>query len=182
MDGENTRRRFLRLAGVGTGLVLAGCSENSASGSTTADAPTDAPTTAATTAAETETETETQTRTEAPSKMSTVFHFSESGASNQEHALANVANLLATDMVEMENTVLVANGKGIYLLTRAESAAPDSVRSLIDEGASFRACSNSMDALDVSEDELIDGVEVVPAGVGELTRLQAEGYAYIETP
>lgn len=186
MDGEDTRRRFLELAGVGAGLVLAGCSSEAGSGATTADAAeTDA------TAAETETdpetespaETETESETATPDAMSTVFHFSKSGESEQKHALNNVANLLSTDMVETANAVLVANGAGIYLLAAERSYFPDRVRSLLAEGASFRACSNSMEALGVAESDLIDGVEVVPAGVGELTRLQAaEGYAYIETP
>ncbi len=184
MDGEDTRRRFLELAGVGTGLVLAGCAGDAGSGSTTAGA-------TETDAAASETETEARAGTESPTAtetathdtMSTVFHFSESGETEQKHALSNVANLLSTDMVETEETVLVANGAGIYLLAAERSYFPDRVRSLLSEGATFRACSNSMEALNVAESDLIDGVEVVPAGVGELTRLQAaEGYAYIETP
>lgn len=182
MDGEDTRRRFLELAGVGTGLVLAGCAGDAGSGSTTADA---TETDAAASETETRAETGAPTATETPTHdtMSTVFHFSESGESEQKHALNNVANLLSTDMVETEETVLVANGAGIYLLAAERSYFPDRVRSLLSEGASFRACSNSMEALNVAESDLIDGVEVVPAGVGELTLLQAaEGYAYIETP
>lgn len=182
MDGEDTRRRFLELAGVGTGLVLAGCSSEGGSGQPAADATeTDA---AATDATETRTESPTETETEPATQdaMNTVFHFSESGESEQKHALNNVANLLSTDMVEMEDTVLVANGAGVFLLAAERSYVPDRVRSLLAEGASFRACANSMGALDVAESDLIDGVETVPAGVGELTRLQTEGYAYIETP
>ena len=185
MDGDNTRRRFLELAGVGTGLALAGCSSEAGSGSTTADATETDATTASETETRTETEspTESETETAAPTAMNTVFHFSASGESEQKHALNNVANLLSTDMVEMENTVLVANGAGVYLLVADQSYFPDRVRSLSEAGASFRACANSMEALDVAASDLIDGVEVVPAGVGELTRLQAgEGYAYIETP
>ena len=186
MDGEGTRRRFLELAGVGTGLVLAGCSSEAGSGSTAADA-TEADAAGASetetgTAAGTESPAETETETATQNGMNTVFHFSESGESEQKHALNNVANLLSIDMVEMENTVLVANGAGIYLFAAERSYFPDRVRSLLEEGASFRACANSMAALDVAGSDLIDGVEVVPAGVGELTRLQAEGYAYIETP
>lgn len=114
--------------------------------------------------------------------MSTVFHFSSS-PDEQHHALANVANLLADDSIDVETVVLVANGRGVELLTTSGSEHPDRVRSLLAAGVSFRACRNSMDALDVSERDLVDGVETVPSGVGELTKLQArEGYAYIETP
>nr|WP_254283019.1 DsrE family protein [Halomicroarcula limicola] len=114
--------------------------------------------------------------------MSTVFHFA-SDTDEQQHALNNVANLLADDSTEVENVVLVANGAGIKLLAESTSEQPDRVRSLVEDGVSFRACQNSMDAFSITESELIDGVETVPAGVGELTKLQArENYAYIETP
>ena len=40
-----------------------------------------------------------------------------------------------------------------------------------------------MAAFDMDESDLVEGVETVPAGVGELTKLQAkENFAYIETP
>ena len=185
MDAENTRRRFLELAGVSAGALLAGCSGDGGSGSTPTDAAeTDATDAAPATTAETETDiaTETQTETETPQQMSTVFHFAKAGESNQERALSNVRNLLETDMVDMESIVLVANSKGIHLLTKEGAHYPDEVQSLTDAGVSFRVCANTMEGIGITESDLLDGVEVVPAGVGELTKLQTEGYAYIETP
>jgi hypothetical protein len=180
MSEQRTRRRFLTVAGVGAGTFLTGCLGGSGD-----DPGTDAPqtTSEATTQTQTSTETETETETtpDEPEPMSTVFHFSSPDESSQEHAVANVANLLATDL-NMEAVVLVANGKGIRMLTTEQSAVADDVESLIEKGASFRACENSMSALGISESDLIDGVETVPAGVGELTTLQADGFAYIETP
>lgn len=177
---SRSRRRFLELAGVGTGLVVAGCTGTSESSTDTPTPPDESGTeTPPPTPAETETETSTP---EPEPTMSTVFHFAQ-GIDEQNHAVANVANLLADDSTDVENVVLVANGKGIKLLVEEESDQGDRVRELLDEGVSFRACENSMDALDVSESELIEGVETVPAGVGELTKLQVrDDYAYIETP
>ncbi|SFL14084.1 hypothetical protein SAMN04487950_2690 [Halogranum rubrum] len=175
---SRSRRRFLELAGVGTGLVVAGCTGSSESSTDTPTPPDESGTeTPPPTSAETETETSTPEPT-----MSTVFHFAQ-GIDEQNHAVANVANLLADDSTDVENVVLVANGAGIKLLVEEESDQADRVRELLDEGVSFRACENSMDALDVSEADLIEGVETVPAGVGELTKLQVrDDYAYIETP
>ncbi|SEO79110.1 Intracellular sulfur oxidation protein, DsrE/DsrF family [Halogranum amylolyticum] len=172
---SRSRRRFLELAGVGTGLVVAGCTGSTDGSTETATSPT----TDATTQRPEETETNTP---ESEPTMSTVFHFA-SDVDEQNHAVANVANLLADESTDVENVVLVANGRGIELLTESGSEEVDRVRELLDEGVSFRACENSMKALDVDESELIDGVETVPAGVGELTKLQVrDDYAYIETP
>jgi intracellular sulfur oxidation DsrE/DsrF family protein len=173
---SRSRRRFLELAGVGTGLVVAGCTGSTEGSTETATSPT-------ATDATTQQPEETETNTPKPEPtMSTVFHFS-SDVDEQNHAVANVANLLADESTDVENVVLVANGRGIKLLTQEGSDEAERVRELIDQGVSFRACENSMEALDVDESDLIDGVETVPAGVGELTKLQArDNYAYIETP
>ena len=184
MGDERTRRRILELAGVGAGLSLAGC----VGGSDAAGGPTDgSPTALTTTTTRRETATDTRTNTRTPTEtpqpsMSTVFHFS-SGPGEQNHAVANVSNLLADDSVDVEDVVLVANGRGIELLTTDDSRHPGAVRDLVGKGVAFRACENSMAALDVEPDDLVEGVETVPSGVGELTKLQArDGYAYIETP
>lgn len=179
MREQKTRRRFLTLAGVGAGTVLTGClgSGSESENDTTETATTQPQTT------ETESTTEEETTTDEPESesMSTVFHFSSADESSQKHATANVKNLIETDL-NVENVVLVANGRGIYMLTNEQSTVVSAVASLIDDGASFRVCENSMSALGVEESDLVDGVETVPAGVGELTKLQSNGYAYIETP
>ncbi|MBX0294727.1 DsrE family protein [Haloarcula nitratireducens] len=176
MADEHPRRTVLRWAGGLTAVGVAGCSGDGDAGSGTSADSTDTETATAE-----PTETETETTTPQPT-MSTVFHFA-SDTDKQKHALNNVANLLADDSTEVENVVLVANGAGIKLLAESTSEQPDRVRSLVEDGVSFRACENSMDAFSITESELIDGVETVPAGVGELTKLQArENYAYIETP
>jgi hypothetical protein len=114
--------------------------------------------------------------------MSTVSHFA-SDPDEQTHALANVANLLDDASTDVDDVVLVANGRRIKLLAESASNHSDRVTDLIERGVSFRACNNSVTALDVGEADIIDGVETVPAGVGELAKLQArDGFAYIETP
>ncbi|WP_148413532.1 DsrE family protein [Haloferax sp. KTX1] len=180
MRKSNTRRRFLAVTGVGAGTILTGCLGGAGDESTqTTTEPPDEETQTPT--EEPDPTTEEDTTPSEPESMSTVFHYSSPDESSQQHAVANVANLLETDL-NLEDVVLVANGRGIRLLTSEESAVASKVKTLIDEGASFRACENSMSALDVTESDLIEGVETVSAGVGELTKLQSQGYAYIETP
>jgi len=169
MGTEHDRRRFLGLAAGSSALVVAGCSAAPGDIGASSGSP-----------AETDASTETDTPT--TQSMSTVFHFAK-GPDYQAHALANVANLLDDPSTDVENVVLVANGQGIKLLAASASAHPDRVANLLDRGVAFRACENSMAALDIEHSDLIEGVETVPAGVGELTKLQArDDFAYIETP
>jgi len=78
----------------------------------------------------------------------------------------------------------VCFGPGLNLLRaqRSESVSAenhDRIASLMTYGASFRACRQSMDAMDLAPEDLIDGVEVVPSGVLKMARLQQEGAAYV---
>ncbi|KTG10225.1 hypothetical protein AUR64_11615 [Haloprofundus marisrubri] len=181
MDSEHTRRRVLELAGVGTGLALAGCvgggTDAPASTGDTAS-PTSEPTE---TPEETDTATETETETPDPT-MSTVFHFT-GDVSQQEHALGNVSNLLADDTIDLDDVVLLVNGSGFRLVLAEQTEHAEKLTELLDEGVSIRACENTMERFSATEDDLVDGVGTVPSGVGELTKLQAgDGYAYIKTP
>ena len=178
----HTRRRFLTLVSAGAGTVLTGCLGGGSDPEPTSETTTVATETGTQTeSTDTESTTDEETTTDEPESMSTVFHFSSADESTQKHATANVKNLIAADL-NVEDVVLVANGRGIHMLTTEHSAVASEVKRLIDDGAAFRACENSMSALGVTQSDLIDGVETVPAGVGELTKLQSKGYAYIETP
>jgi intracellular sulfur oxidation DsrE/DsrF family protein len=179
-DRTGTRRRFLRAAGAGSVVALAGCTgggSGTTTDATTTDATTDRTTTAATETTETETETETTTETPA---MNAVLHFSGS-ADQQNHAVANTENLLADETTPIESVALVANGAGVMLLTE-DSTQPDAVEQLAEEGVALLACENSLRAKDLTEEDLLEGVETVPAGVGELVKKQDAGYAYIKIP
>jgi intracellular sulfur oxidation DsrE/DsrF family protein len=56
----------------------------------------------------------------------------------------------------------------------------DWVEQLSAKGVQFRICQNSMNALRLTQKDLIDKVEIVPSGVAEIARLQAkEGFVYI---
>jgi hypothetical protein len=184
MSAESGRRRFLELVGGTAVLTLAGCTAVSRTDSdeSASDSPAE---TDASTSTGTATATETETPTETPepeTSMSTVFHFA-GATGDQKHAIANVTNLLNDSSTTVEDVVLVANGRGIKLLSSSLSEHADDVAELVERGVSFRACQNSMAAFDMDESDLVEGVETVPAGVGELTKLQAkENFAYIETP
>ena len=110
----------------------------------------------------------------------TVFHLVNGDADEQELTLTLAENLTKDDTIDMEDVAILAQAEGIDPVT-ADGDQSDHVRSLIEEGVSVKACSNTLDMFDLSQTDLVDGVEVVSSGVGELTRLQNDGYAYIST-
>ncbi|MFC7139898.1 DsrE family protein [Halosimplex aquaticum] len=108
--------------------------------------------------------------------MKAVFHHSD--ADKHSQVLGNVENLLDDDTLDLESVALVANSGGLGLLTR-DSDHRDGVEALQERGVDFKQCENTLEGTDVTPDDLLDGVELVSSGVGELTRLQSGGYAYI---
>ena len=56
----------------------------------------------------------------------------------------------------------------------------EKMAALAKEGILFTACGNALKANQLNAEELYPFVEVVSAGVVELAKRQAEGYAYIK--
>jgi len=110
--------------------------------------------------------------------MDVVFHHSNDDPTLHTRVCNNIENLLDDETVEADQVVLVANSGGLGLLT-ADSAHRTRIAALADRGVRFVQCRNTLVGTDTAEGDLLDGVEVVPSGVGELARLQAAGYAYL---
>lgn len=111
--------------------------------------------------------------------MKAVFHHSNDDPDLHARVVGNVANLLDDDTIYLDAVAVVANSGGLELL-RDESPEREQVEALLDRGVAFKQCSNTIAGTDVTEADLIDGVELVSSGVGELTRLQDDGYAYLK--
>lgn len=109
--------------------------------------------------------------------MRTVFH--HSARDEHEHVLANVENLLADGSLDVAGLAVVTNADGVHLL-RTDGDHAERVRDLLDEDVEFVACENSLDSRDIDPADLVDGVETARSGVGELTRRQGRGYAYVK--
>jgi len=112
-------------------------------------------------------------------KYRVVIHLDESGKARGELVLRNIENLIADlgeNNVEIE---LVANGEGITALLKSPNLHGEQVERFSAKGVHFVACAKTMRQLDLTKDALLDLVEIVPAGVGELVKKQAQGWAYI---
>jgi len=108
--------------------------------------------------------------------LGTVFHVPEREPAYGERAFRNVQNLLDDETADSDVTVVCNSGGINHLLASAPTA--EQVRELLEAGVTIYACRNSMGD-EVSRSDLVDGVEVVPTAMGELTRRQAAGDTYI---
>lgn len=105
--------------------------------------------------------------------MNVIFHLSESV--RFDHCYANIINLIKLQS-DVETIELLVNGEAITLLKHGNN---DKISRLI-PSVNVVACNNAMIAHQISEEDLVEGVNVVPAGVYELVKKQNEGYAYIK--
>jgi intracellular sulfur oxidation DsrE/DsrF family protein len=114
-------------------------------------------------------------------KRKLVIQVSSADALTQKIALNNAVNIqkaLGIDNVAVE---IVAYGPGLGLLTNA-SAQKERVASLAMQDITFSACGNTMKKVAKKSGKkpmLIEGVQVVPAGVIRIMELQEQGYSYI---
>ncbi|ELZ15932.1 hypothetical protein C478_04319 [Natrinema thermotolerans DSM 11552] len=107
-----------------------------------------------------------------------MFHLIADESAQRATALTIAQNLTEDDSVDVDDIAIVAQADGIEPLT-AGGDGSGMVESLLETGVAVKACGNTLDLKDLAESDLVEGVETVPSGGGELTRLQNEGYAYI---
>ena len=114
-------------------------------------------------------------------KHKLVIQVSTDDKRTQAIALNNAVNMqkaLGQDNIAVE---VVAYGPGLSLLTE-KSSQKQRVASLAMQDITFSACGNTMKKVAKKSGHmpiLIDGVQVVPAGVLRIMELQEQGYAYI---
>ena len=116
-------------------------------------------------------------------RIKVVYQLSE-GIDQAVRALGNLRNHLAG--APDTKLVVVALGYGVdFLVDGARDPRGNTfdaaVAALSGMGVEFRVCRNTLNARKISETTLLMEAKVVPAGVVEIARLQAEeGYAYIK--
>lgn len=93
--------------------------------------------------------------------------------------LNNIENLLADLGKDNVNVELVANYEGIEILLKSPDTYVEQIKRLGKMGVKFAACSNTMRQRGITKEELVEYFEIVPSGVGELVKKQAQGWAYI---
>lgn len=90
---------------------------------------------------------------------------------------------VAKESGHLSEVVWLSYGRSVVALDPTVTAVPEEVRKLAAEakaaGVRLVACGNALSKFDIDPKKLTPAAEVVPDGVGELSRLVAEGYAVI---
>ena len=126
-----------------------------------------------------------------------VYHINYDNPKQQAGALRNIQNHINAVGAENLDLKVVLHGNGLAMLlepdslerlTKFKHANADQnmtakVANLKDQGVQFQVCNNTVKGRKVNyETDLYDVSEadIVPSGVAEVAKLQAEGYVYIK--
>jgi len=109
-----------------------------------------------------------------------VFPITKWDRDEVNHILGSANNVIKFYGVDNTEVVIVAYSKGIKTLLKSHDAKiKKRVKSLMTYDVEFIACGNTMKTLKIDKKELLEGVEVVTAGIVELIERQLRGYIYI---
>lgn len=111
-------------------------------------------------------------------KYKVLFHADEN--KKLDLTLKNIENLIKDIGEENVEIELVVNSEAISLMLSEANTRTTRIKELANWNVRFAVCSNSMKQLNVKKEELMNEAVVVPSGVGELVRRQAEGWVYIK--
>ena len=95
------------------------------------------------------------------------------------HVLSTANNVLKFYGPDNVNMKIVAYYHGIKALLKKHEDIAVRVDALQQYGVEFVACGNTMRTKKIDKSDLIEGVEVVTAGVAEIVEREQEGWIYI---
>ncbi len=104
-------------------------------------------------------------------ELKVVFHVSDVDRFTMGYN--NIKNILKT---EFDVTItLLLNGPAAKIVTEEKRLSE-----LVDLGIDVKVCRNSLNGFKISDDQILEGITVVPTGVLELVYRQNDGFAYIK--
>jgi len=95
------------------------------------------------------------------------------------HVLSSAHNVLKFYGPENVMLAIVCYSKGIRTLLKREKEIAARVRSLMTYDVEFIACGNTMRTKGIEKEDLIEGVQIVTAGIVELVERDLKGWVYI---
>lgn len=87
----------------------------------------------------------------------------------------NIQRELGPENIKIE---LVVYDQAMGML-KDDSLVAEKVSNALADGVKIVACMNSMNAQGLKKDDMLNGIDYVQAGIVELIKLQAAGWAYI---
>jgi intracellular sulfur oxidation DsrE/DsrF family protein len=113
-----------------------------------------------------------------PTAYKALFQVSDDDPKKWNQTLNNIKNL-QQDLGAANVTIeIVIFGPGIGMV-KIETEVGNRLQEAIDAKVSVLVCQNTMRGAHLTPEDMQPRIGYVPAGVGEIVRRQAEGYAYI---
>ena len=109
-----------------------------------------------------------------------IVHVNREEDFSMKAALGAAGNYLAALPDGNFKLVLLANGPAVKFFKKDSVYASEIERLQRSLHLSLVLCRHALEGNAVTESELIPGCRIVPAGIVELARLQAEGFAYVK--
>jgi len=112
--------------------------------------------------------------------LNVVIHVSHSGKRIYQAAI-NYARHIRNRHGDSANIAIVANGPSIGFLN-SKNTYVSKIKGLFNTGVTFSACNATIQKLKAEKKPIpiIDGVEIVPAGILKVLELQQQGYLYLQ--
>lgn len=107
--------------------------------------------------------------------------FAISGESDEEinHVISSINNVMKYYRPENTSVKVVAYYHGLRALLGANNPFKTRIEALMTYDVEFIACGNTMRTKNIKPQELINGVEVVTAGIVEINESILKGYNYL---
>jgi len=108
-----------------------------------------------------------------------VFPITHGDDESINHVLSSANNVMKFYGPENVQIAIICYAKGIRTLLKKEKKIAVRVRSLQTYDVEFVACHNTMRTLKIKPEDLIEGIEIVTAGIVELVERDLKGWIYI---
>ena len=108
-----------------------------------------------------------------------VMQLASSDTSEHRGLMMNLKNIKEGwgDSVVVE---VVVHGPGIDLVTKGKSTQASTIQDMVKRGIQFVVCRNTMKQKNISEDQIIPNVGIVPMAIGEIVMKQEQGWSYLK--
>lgn len=108
-----------------------------------------------------------------------IFSINSADDETINHVLSSANNVLKFYGPEKVHMRIVAYYHGLKTLLKKNKDIAVRVDALMQYDVEFVACENTMKTKHIKKEELIDGTEIVTAGIVEITERVKEGWVYI---
>ena len=106
-----------------------------------------------------------------------VINMHDSDLDTVNHTIGSIYNILKEYPSETLKVAVVLYGKGMRVVKKDyDSATLNRIKSLMEYDVEFIGCKNTMETMKWTQDDFIDGIDYVQAGIVEIIERQTAGY------